>query len=210
MASRRGGVPGRVFAAHACPPPGDLQYRLCAGRRRARRGRVGFALHARRAPCAPTERAIPMSIIDLSEVKPGSHVTLHYRLALADGADIVNTFGDKPATLLVGAGQIAPPLEDILVGLKTGHHSTFRLGAGKAFGERNPELVQRVALAALRENGMVDEDFTPGDVIEFNAPDGGRYAGVLKEVGETSALFDFNHPLAGQALTFEVKIIGIL
>jgi len=151
-----------------------------------------------------------MSLIDLSEVKPGSHVTLHYRLALADGADIVNTFGDKPATLLVGAGQIAPPLEDILVGLKTGHHSTFRLGAGKAFGERNPELVQRVALAALRENGMVDEDFTPGDVIEFNAPDGGRYAGVLKEVGETSALFDFNHPLAGQALTFEVKIIGIL
>ena len=151
-----------------------------------------------------------MSIIDLSEVKPGSHVTLHYRLALADGADIVNTFGDKPATLLVGAGQIAPPLEDILVGLKAGHHSTFRLDAAKAFGERNPELVQRVTLAALRENGMIDEDFTPGDVIEFNAPDGGRYAGVLKEVGETSALFDFNHPLAGQPLTFEVKIIGIL
>lgn len=151
-----------------------------------------------------------MSIIDLSEVKPGSHVTLHYRLSLADGADIVNTFGDKPATLLVGAGQIAPPLEDILVGLKSGHHSTFRLDAAQAFGERNPELIQRVTLATLRENGMVDEDFTPGDVIEFNAPDGGRYAGVLKEVGETSALFDFNHPLAGQALTFEVKIIGIL
>lgn len=151
-----------------------------------------------------------MSIIDLSEVKPGSHVTLHYRLSLADGADIVNTFGDKPATLLVGAGQIAPPLEDILVGLKSGHHSTFRLDAAPAFGERNPELIQRVTLATLRENGMVDEDFTPGDVIEFNAPDGGRYAGVLKEVGETSALFDFNHPLAGQALTFEVKIIGIL
>lgn len=151
-----------------------------------------------------------MSIIDLSEVKPGSHVTLHYRLSLADGADIVNTFGDKPATLLVGAGQIAPPLEDILVGLKSGHHSTFRLDAAGAFGERNPDLIQRVSLATLRENGMVDEDFTPGDVIEFNAPDGGRYAGVLKEVGETSALFDFNHPLAGQALTFEVKIIGIL
>lgn len=151
-----------------------------------------------------------MSIIDLSEVKPGSHVTLHYRLSLADGADIVNTFGDKPATLLVGAGQIAPPLEDILVGLKSGHHSTFRLDPAQAFGERNPELIQRITLATLRENGMVDEDFTPGDVVEFNAPDGGRYAGVLKEVGETSALFDFNHPLAGQALAFEVKIIGVL
>ena len=151
-----------------------------------------------------------MSIIDISEVKPGSHVTLHYRLSLADGADIVNTFGEKPATLLLGAGQLAPTLEDILVGMKVGHHSTFRLGANEAFGPRNPELLQRVALSTLRENGMMNEALTPGDLIEFNAPGGGRYAGVLKEVGESAALFDFNHPLAGQALTFEVKIIGIL
>jgi FKBP-type peptidyl-prolyl cis-trans isomerase SlpA len=151
-----------------------------------------------------------MSIIDISTVKAGSHVTLHYRLALADGADIVNTFGDKPATLLLGAGQLAAPLEDILMGMKTGDHSTFRLGEGEAFGPRNPELIQRVSLATLRENGMMGEDFAPGDLIEFNAPSGGRYAGVLKEIGETSALFDFNHPLAGQALTFEVQIIGIL
>lgn len=151
-----------------------------------------------------------MSLIDVSEVKPGSHVTLHYRLALADGTDIVNTFTEKPATLLLGAGQLAPSLEDILLGLKAGHHSTFQLTPEQAFGPRNPELIQRVSMATLRANGMVGEDFTPGDLIEFNAPDGGRYAGVLKEVGETSALFDFNHSLAGQSLTFEVKIIGIL
>jgi FKBP-type peptidyl-prolyl cis-trans isomerase SlpA len=151
-----------------------------------------------------------MSIIDISEVKSGSHVTLHYRLSLADGTNVVNTFGDKPATLLLGAGQLAAPLEEILVGMKVGHHSTFQLEAGQAFGPRNPELIQRVTLATLRANAMVGEDFTPGDLIEFNAPGGGRYAGVLKEVGETSALFDFNHPLAGQALTFEVQIIGIL
>lgn len=151
-----------------------------------------------------------MSLIDVSEVNPGSHFTLHYRLALADCTDIVNTFTEKPATLLLGAGQLAPSLEDILLGLKAGHHSTFQLTPEQAFGPRNPELIQRVSMATLRANGMVGEDFTPGDLIEFNAPDGGRYAGVLKEVGETSALFDFNHPLAGQALTFEVKIIGIL
>jgi len=141
-----------------------------------------------------------MSIIDISEVKPGSHVTLHYRLALEDGADIVSTFADKPATLL----------EDILLGLKVGHHSTFRLMPGQGFGPRNPEMLQWVSLATLRENAMIGENFSPGDLVEFNAPGGGRYAGVLKEVGETSALFDFNHPLAGQALAFEVKIIGIL
>ncbi len=151
-----------------------------------------------------------MSIIDISEVKPGSHVTLHYRLALPDGADIVSTFADKPATLLLGAGQLAPPLEEILLGLKVGHHLTFRLEPDQAFGPRNPELVQWVSLATLRENSMIGEDFSPGDLVEFNAPNGGRYAGVLKEIGETAALFDFNHPLAGQPLTFEVKIIGIL
>ncbi|HEM7801504.1 TPA: FKBP-type peptidyl-prolyl cis-trans isomerase [Burkholderia cenocepacia] len=151
-----------------------------------------------------------MSLIDLSEVKPGSHVTLHYRLALADGADIVNTFSDKPATLLLGAGQLALSLEQILLGLRVGDHSTFQLAPDQGFGPRNPDMLQRVTLATLRENGMVGDDFTPGELIEFNAPDGGRYAGVLKEVSETSALFDFNHPLAGQALTFEVKIIGIL
>ena len=108
-----------------------------------------------------------MSIIDISEVKPGSHVTLHYRLALADGADIVNTFTDKPATLLLGAGQLAPPLEDILLGLKVGHHSTFRLTPEQAFGPRNPELIQRVSLTTLREHSMIGEDFSPGDLVEF-------------------------------------------
>ena len=151
-----------------------------------------------------------MTMFNISEVTPGSHITLPYRLSLADRAEVMNTFADKPATLLLGAGQLAPPLENVLLGLKVGHHSTFQLAPGQAFGPRNPDLIQRVSLAALRENSMVGEDFSPGDLIEFNAPRGGRYAGVLKEVGETSALFDFNHPLAGAALAFEVQIIGIL
>src|ERR1700692_1675147 len=128
-----------------------------------------------------------MSIVYISEVKPSSHITLHYRLSLADGAEVINTFTDKPATLLLGAGQLAPPLEDILVGLQVGHHSTFQLAPGEAFGLRNPDLIQSVSLATLRENSMIGEDFSPGDLVEFNETGGGRYAGVLKEVGESSA-----------------------
>ena len=67
-----------------------------------------------------------------------------------------------------------------------------------------------VSLVTLRENSSFEEDYQPGDLVEFNAPGGGKYAGVLKEVGETSALFDFNHPLAGQTILFEVQLIGIL
>ncbi|WP_296658970.1 peptidylprolyl isomerase [Paraburkholderia sp.] len=151
-----------------------------------------------------------MTIIDISEVKSGSHVTLHYRLALADGTNVVNTFTEHPATLMIGAGQIAPPLEEILQGLKVGHHSTFQLEPDVAFGQRSPLLIQRISLGTLHEHGMAREEFTPGDLIEFNAADGGRIAGVVKEIDETSVLFDFNHPLAGQAVEFEVKIIGIL
>ncbi|CAB3809761.1 FKBP-type 16 kDa peptidyl-prolyl cis-trans isomerase [Paraburkholderia ultramafica] len=151
-----------------------------------------------------------MNIPNVSEVTLGSHVTLHYRLSLADGSEVVNTFVDKPATLLLGASQLAAPLEDLLLGLKVGHHSKFQLAPGQSFGPRNPDLIQRVSLAMLRENSMPGEDFSAGDLVEFNTPGGARYAGVLKEVGETSALFDFNHPLAGEALAFEVEIIGVL
>ncbi|SDV49367.1 FKBP-type peptidyl-prolyl cis-trans isomerase [Chitinasiproducens palmae] len=151
-----------------------------------------------------------MTLIDLARVGPGSHVTLHYRLARPDGEDIVSTFDERPATLLLGAGQLAPTLEEMMIGMKAGDHSVFRLTPEQGFGPRNPELIQRVKLSTLRENSMVGEDFSPGDLVEFNAPGGGRYAGVLKEVGETSALFDFNHPLAGQELVFEVQIIGII
>ncbi|MNN40817.1 FKBP-type 16 kDa peptidyl-prolyl cis-trans isomerase [compost metagenome] len=67
-----------------------------------------------------------------------------------------------------------------------------------------------MSLATLRENSSFEEDYNPGDLVEFNAPGGGKYAGVLKEIGETAALFDFNHPLAGQTILFDVQLIGIL
>lgn len=143
-------------------------------------------------------------------VTEGAFLTLHYRLSSQDGRDIVTTFNDNPATLQLGAGQLVPALEARLIGLAEGVHQTFELAAGEAFGPRNPELLQRVSLATLRENSDADEDYAVGDVVDFNAPAGGRFAGVLLELGDDDALFDFNHPLAGQPVKFEVRIIGIL
>jgi FKBP-type peptidyl-prolyl cis-trans isomerase SlpA len=59
-------------------------------------------------------------------------------------------------------------------------------------------------------DGQAKEDFEIGDLLEFPRPDGGKYAGVLKELNDQYALIDFNHPLAGQALRFEVKLLGVL
>jgi FKBP-type peptidyl-prolyl cis-trans isomerase SlpA len=147
----------------------------------------------------------------VTTVQPGSFLTLHYRLAGPDGADVVNTFDDKPATLSLGMGQLAPAIEAPLVGLPEGAHQSFDLPAGAAFGERNPELLQRVKLSLLHELGDAEEHYEIGDVVQFPTPDGqGAYAGVVREVGGDWLLFDFNHPLAGQPVRFEVKVVGVL
>lgn len=143
-------------------------------------------------------------------VTEAAYLTLHYRLASTDGADIVSTFQENPATLQLGTGQLAPFLESCLIGLPEGTQRTFELAPEQAFGPRNPELLQRVSRATLEENSDKGEAYAIGDMVEFAAPGGGRFAGVLRAIDADSALFDFNHPLAGQALKFEVKIIGIL
>ena len=147
----------------------------------------------------------------MTTIEPGSFLTLHYRLAGPDGADVINTFNDKPAPLSLGTGQLAPAMEARLIGLAEGSRQTFELQAGEAFGERNPELMQRVKLSLLHELGDPDAEYGLGDVVQFPTPDGqGAYAGVVREVGEGWLLFDFNHPLAGQPVRFEVQVLGVL
>ncbi len=147
----------------------------------------------------------------MNTVLTGSFLTLHYRLAGPDGADIINTFNDKPATLSIGGGELAPAMEARLIGLAEGTRTTFELAAGEAFGPRNPDLMQRVKHRLLDELGAPEEPYRDGDVVQFPTPDGqSAYAGVVREVSDDWVLFDFNHPLAGQPVTFEVQLIGVL
>ena len=146
-------------------------------------------------------------------VEAGSFLTLHYRMAGPDGVAIINTFGGKPATLSLGTGQLSPAIEQYLLGLPEGAHRTFELPAGTAFGERNTELVQWVARKLLNELGDPDEAYRVGDVVQFPTPDGaGQYAGSVVQVQTAgdAVQFDFNHPLAGQSVVFEVQVIGVL
>jgi len=151
-------------------------------------------------------------------IHAGSFLTLHYRLA-GPGGDIINTFADKPATLTLGTGELSPAVEQRLLGLEEGARASFEIPAGEAFGERNAEMVQWVARTLLTKMGDPDEDYAVGDVVQFPAPDGlGQYAGAVRQLGEDrdgdgkpdAVLFDFNHPLAGQPVTFEVHVIGVL
>jgi FKBP-type peptidyl-prolyl cis-trans isomerase SlpA len=143
-------------------------------------------------------------------VTESAYLTLHYRLATLAGVDVITTFAGNPATLMLGQGQLAPFLETCLLGMPEGSHQTFELTPGQAFGERSAELVRPVSRATLDANSAPGADYQIGDLVDFAAPGGGRFAGVLRELGPESALFDFNHPLAGQSLRFEVKLISVL
>lgn len=147
-------------------------------------------------------------------MREGSYVTLHYRITLASGPGagqvFTDTFTGRPATLQMGAGQWAPGLESRLIGLREGQEASFTLAPDEAYAERNPDLIQKVTRAMLDQHAGPDQTFSPGDMVEFAAPNGGRYAGILKSLHEDYAVFDFNHPLAGSSLALDVKILGVL
>ena len=148
----------------------------------------------------------------MSHVQEGSFLTLHYRMSGPQGQVIIDTFGGQPATLSLGSGQLSPAIEQRLIGLQEGTQHTLELDEGEAFGERQPEMVQWVARKLLNELGDPREQYVAGDVVQFPTPDGlGSFAGSAVEVREDGAvLFDFNHPLAGQPVRFEVQLIGVL
>ena len=155
-----------------------------------------------------------MPSTSLPTVQPGSFLTLHYRLSGPTG-DIINTFNDKPATLSLGTGELSPAVEQRLLGLPEGTRTSFDIPAGEAFGDRQPDMQQWVARKLLNQLGDPLEQYHVGDVVQFPTPDGqGSYAGAVQQVGNADSpdavLFDFNHPLAGQPVTFEVQLIGVL
>ncbi|MBU1235937.1 MAG: FKBP-type peptidyl-prolyl cis-trans isomerase [Gammaproteobacteria bacterium] len=139
-------------------------------------------------------------------VKTDSLVTLHYRLATGDDVALVSTFDGTPATLQLGSGELVPTLEACIEGMAVGERQTFLLESEQAFGPHSPELVQRFLRSDLPDEGNLE----PLNMIEFSGPDGLHITGLVRELDADSALIDFNHPLAGRDVRFEVEIVGIL
>lgn len=139
-------------------------------------------------------------------IKSDSLVTLHFRVALPEGGPaLISTFESTPATLQLGSGELAPALEARLTGLEVGVHQVFDLEPGEVFGEHKPDLVERFA----RRDIPADIELDVHSVIEFTDNDGNKFPGLVRELDEQSALIDFNHPLAGRAVRFEVEVIGV-
>lgn len=139
-------------------------------------------------------------------VQSNSFLTLHYRVTTDDGEEFLNTFDMSPATLQMGSGQLVETLEACLLGLPEGAHETFELPPEKAFGVSSERLIERIVLSALPAGMEIKEN----SVVEFTAPNGSAFSGFLRELDATHGVFDFNHPLAGKTIRFEVKLIGVM
>ena len=141
-------------------------------------------------------------------VSERSHLTLHYRITLdeAPHTEVLSTFGGHPATLVLGSGELAPALECCLIGAPTGTPQVFQLEAGEAFGRHRDDLLQKIPAQAFPDPTAV----AAGQVVEFSGPGGARYPGLVKSFEDGVALVDFNHPLAGRPVRFEVEILAVL
>jgi FKBP-type peptidyl-prolyl cis-trans isomerase 2 len=137
----------------------------------------------------------------------GDKVSVHYRITIPEGEVIFDTYEQsEPATIQLGAGDIAENLEKCLIGLEPGEQRVFHLEPEQAFGLSDPELVQRIELDMFPADVPVEVD----SLIEFNLPSGGGVMGVVLDKTEEDALVDFNHPLSDYPLKFEVEILEIL
>ncbi|MFN3715841.1 MAG: peptidylprolyl isomerase [Thiobacillus sp.] len=138
---------------------------------------------------------------------PGDTLELRYALRPRGGDDIVSNFSDpEPDTLTLGDGTLAPMLEQWLLDLPPGERHVFLLDPWQAFGESQADLVQTMPRTDL----PADMTFEPDQLVEFAMPNGQTLAGRILEIGDDSLRIDFNHPLSGLCIEFEVEIVRIL
>ena len=139
------------------------------------------------------------------EVGPGARVTLHYRMLLEDGTVADETGQDQPLVFTVGDGTLVTGLESMLLGMRPGDKASLLVTPGQAFGFRDSGNVHTLP----REQFPIDMPLKPGTVIGFTVPSGDELPGTVIEVDGESVKVDFNHPLAGRILNFEVEILSV-
>ena len=145
---------------------------------------------------------------DDTRIALGSQVALHFSVALENGVEIDNTRSyPEPVSLVIGDGNLLEGFEKALLGLRAGDRRTVHLPPEDAFGPWNPENIQLFDTVQFIKAG--DERPEVGTMMEFQDKGGGTLAGVVKAVTDDKVEVDFNHPLAGRNVVFEVEIAKV-
>lgn len=139
-------------------------------------------------------------------IQSNSAVLVHFTLKLEDGSTAESTRNNgKPALFRLGDGSLSEGLEQHLLGLKEGEKKAFSLEPDAAFGIPMPDLIQYFSRRDFMDAGEPEI----GAIMLFTSMDGSEMPGVIREVNGDSITVDFNHPLAGQTVHFDVDVLEI-
>lgn len=137
-------------------------------------------------------------------IGPGTRVMLYFSLSLGTG-ELVDSTGDKPAVFMVGDGNLLPGFENAIFGLTAGTSRSVLVTAEKGFGPRNSENVQMMK----RSDFGSEIELSEGLMVSFADPQKSELPGVVRRILGDLVEVDFNHPLAGRDITFEVEIVSV-
>ncbi|GAA3569863.1 MULTISPECIES: FKBP-type peptidyl-prolyl cis-trans isomerase [Marinobacter] len=138
-------------------------------------------------------------------VDKGTRVTLNFALKFTDGQVIDTTFDKEPASLEIGDDNLPENFEAYLMGMSAGERGDFEVPPEKGFGQHNPSNVQMFQ----RSDFSADMVLEPGVMISFADARQSELPGVVSKVEGDQVTVDFNHPLAGRTLIFEVEILDV-
>ena len=140
-----------------------------------------------------------MSETDGETATDGDNVAVHYRGTLDDGTEFDSSEGRDPLSFVVGSGQVIAGFDDAVRGLSVGDSRTVRIEPEDAYGEYTEEAVIDFPADSAPDGLQVGDAVTLGN--------GGR--GPVLEITDEFVKIDANHPLAGEALTFEIELVSI-
>lgn len=138
-------------------------------------------------------------------IQASSRVLLRYTLSFPDGRFIEGTENGEPAAVTIGSGDLAPFLEECLLGMSAGEQRRFEIAGSDTRLLADSEAIQKLT----RSDFPPEMPLAPGIIIEFQTPGGEQVPGVVKEINESDVTVDFSHPLAGRDLVYEVEILSI-
>jgi FKBP-type peptidyl-prolyl cis-trans isomerase SlyD len=138
------------------------------------------------------------------QIAPNRVVMIDYTLKDEDGNVLDSSEGREPLAYLQGAGNIIPGLEEALEGRKEGESLEVNVTPDKAYGEKDERLQQDVS----KDVFQTDQKIEPGMRFQAVGEQGAQIITVVKVEGDTVTV-DANHPLAGQNLNFNVKVVGV-
>ncbi|MBS3119368.1 peptidylprolyl isomerase [Candidatus Woesearchaeota archaeon] len=138
--------------------------------------------------------------------KKGNKVNVEYTGTFDDGQlfDSSENHG-KPLEFELGKGQVIKGFEAALDGMEKGQEKEIRLEPSEAYGEVNPALQQSVPRAQFPP----DREPEPGMMVVVGTPDGAQIPARISQVTKEDVTVDLNHPLAGKALNFRIKLLDI-